>query len=172
MTLKEWFFLDEVITHCYKKKTTKAEAERTMGIFDDVNKAMKQAQDELKKADIDKQFKELEQNLSKAGKDLSQEAGKVRGPATQPAGQKSAMPVQAPQNPAAGATGKPHKGYAKLTGWIKTRYSSRISGISDPRQKKLVFDQVTTDACSGLPEKTKKGFLDYLKNQNIEQLLK
>jgi hypothetical protein len=142
-----------------------------MGVFDELNKAMKQAENELKKANIDRQLKDLEQDLSETGKDLSQEAGKARGTTVQPAGKPAAQPVQAQPHPVAGAR-TPPKGYAKIIAWVKTRYGSRITGISDPRQKKLVLEQITNEACNGLPEKTKKGFLDYLNNQNLEQLLK
>jgi hypothetical protein len=119
---------------------------------------MKQAQNELKKAGIDRQLKELEQNISQTGKELSEEAGKGRGTTSQPAGQPAARPVEVLTHPAAG-TRTPHRGYAKITAWVKTRYSSRIAGIPDPRQTKLVLEQISNEACSGLPVKTKNGFL-------------
>jgi hypothetical protein len=142
-----------------------------VGIFDELNKTMKQAQNELKKASIDRQLKDLEQDLSETGKDLSKDAGKIRTSTNQPAGQPASQPLQAQPSPTAGSR-IPHKGYGKITTWVKKRYSSRIAGISDPHQMKLELEQITNEACNGLPVKTKKGFLDYLKTQNLEQLLK
>ena len=142
-----------------------------MGIFDELNKTLKQAEKELKEANIDRQLKELEQGLNKAGRDLSQETGKASGTTAQPAGQPAVQPVKASPHPQAG-TRTPRTGYAKITAWVKTKYSSRLAGITDPRQKKLALEQITTETCSGLPAKTKNGFLDYLKNQNLEQLLR
>jgi hypothetical protein len=135
-----------------------------MGLFDDLNKAMKQAEVEIKKSGLDQRMKDLEQGLNKAGKNIDQNLK------NQPSGQAEATtPWQA--TPASG-TRQPHPGYAKIVAWVKRKCGSQISGISDPYQKKLELEQISAEACSGLSSKAKKGFLDYLKSQNYEQLLK
>jgi hypothetical protein len=55
---------------------------------------------------------------------------------------------------------------------MKSRYQGKLAGISDPLQKKLELEQFSAEASSGLSPKAKKGFLEYLKSQNYEQLLK
>jgi hypothetical protein len=135
-----------------------------MGLFDDLNKAIKQAEEEIKKSGLDQRMKDLEQGLNNAGKDIDQNLkSQPSGPA------EPASPCQAA--PFANAR-QPHPGYAKIAAWVKRKYSSRISGISDPYQKKLELEQMSAEACSGMSSKAKKGFLDYLKTQNYEQLLK
>ncbi|NMB77973.1 MAG: hypothetical protein GYA23_02620, partial [Methanomicrobiales archaeon] len=47
-----------------------------------------------------------------------------------------------------------------------------IAAVNDPYQKRTELEQVAAEATSGLSAKAKKGFLDYLKSQNYEQLLK
>ena len=136
----------------------------TMGLFDDLNKAMKQAEEEIKKSGLDQSMKDLEQGLNKAGKDIDQSLK------SQPSGQAEPTASQK-ATPAAGAR-QPHPGYAKIAAWVKRKYGSKISGISDPYQKKLELEQISAEACSGMSSKAKKGFLDYLKSQNYEQLLK
>jgi hypothetical protein len=123
-----------------------------VGIFDDLGKALKQVEDGVKKSDLDRQLKSVEEGLNTAGKDLTMESGKVRNPA---------QPARAP-----------HPGYAKITAWVKRKYKARIPGTTDPLQKDLELEQLSAEACSGLSAKTKKGFLDYLKSQHYEQLLK
>jgi len=135
-----------------------------MGLFDDLNKAMKQAEEEIRKSGLDQRMKELEQGLNKAGKDVDQS---LKG---QPSGQAEAT-SSLQSTPAAGAR-QSHPGYAKIAAWVKRKYSSQISGISDPYQKKLELEQMSAEACSGMSSKAKKGFLDYLKSQNYEQLLR
>jgi hypothetical protein len=135
-----------------------------VGIFDDLGKALKQVEDGVKKSDLDKQLKSVEEGLNKAGKDLTMESGKVRNPARPSA----PVPVSAGTQPARA----PHPGYAKITAWMKRKYKARIPGIADPLQKDLELEQLSAEACSGLSAKTKKGFLDYLKSQHYEQLLK
>jgi hypothetical protein len=49
-----------------------------MALFDDLGKAMKKVDDEIKKAELDKQVKELEQGINKAGHELSQEIKKAQ----------------------------------------------------------------------------------------------
>lgn len=81
-------------------------------------------------------------------------------------------PAQQQKTPAAAPSRTPHPGYSRITAWMKTRYKGKIAGISDPYQKNLELEQIAADATSGLSAKAKKGFLDYLKSQNYEQLLK
>jgi hypothetical protein len=136
----------------------------TMGLFDDLNKAMKQAEEEIKKSGLDQRMKYFEQGLNKAGKDIDQSLK------NQPPGHPDAtIPPHAP--PASGAR-PPHPGYAKIAAWVKTNYRAKITALSDPFQKKLELEQISSEACSGMSSKAKKGFLDYLKSQNYEQLLK
>jgi hypothetical protein len=110
--------------------------ERTMGIFDAINKVRRKVETEVNNAD------------------------KARSPAPQ---QKA---------PAAAPARTPHPGYSRITAWMKTRYKGKIAGVSDPYQKNLELEQIAAEATSGLSVKAKKGFLDYLKSQNYEQLLK
>jgi uncharacterized protein YdcH (DUF465 family) len=49
-----------------------------MALFDDLGKAMKKVDDEIKKAELDKQVKDLEQGINKAGHELSQEIKKAQ----------------------------------------------------------------------------------------------
>jgi hypothetical protein len=151
-----------MIIHWYQK----GRDEWNMGIFDELNKSLKQSKNELKEGDVNRQLKELGLELGKAGRELSSESGKTRGTAGQPA----ALPGQIQSQTESARN--PHKGYSRLAAWVKTKHSSRIKAISDPYQQKLVLELISNDACCELPEKTKNGFLAYLKNQNYEQLLK
>lgn len=144
----------------------KVRDEQNMGIFDELNKTLKQSKIELKEADLDRQLKELNQELGRSGRELSSEAGKRHDTTAQPAARTGPITTQM-----ADSARTSHKGYSNLVAWIKTKYGSRYRAISDPYQQKLVLEQVTADACCELPEKTKKGFLAYLKNQNYKQLL-
>lgn len=135
-----------------------------MGIFDEIDKALKKVEEEVKKADLDKHFKDLGEGINKAGSDLSKEADKARSPAPQ---QAAPAPAPAKTSPRA-----PHPGYSRITAWMKTRYKGKITATGDPYQKNLELEQLSAVACSGLSAKAKKGFLDYLKSQNYEQLLK
>ncbi len=135
-----------------------------MGLFDDLNKAMKQAEEEIRKSGLDQRMRDLEQGLNKAGKDV--DPGLKNPSSGQP---EATAPRQV--TPASG-TRQPHPGYAKIAAWVKRKCGSRISEISDPCQKNLELEQMSAEACSGLSSKAKKGFLDYLKSQNYEQLLK
>jgi hypothetical protein len=134
-----------------------------MGIFDEFSKAMKKVEDEVKKADLDKQFRDLGEGINKAGSDLSHELNKP----TTPAGQQAA-PAAAPST---GSARKPHPGYKRITAWMKTRYQGKIAGITGS-SKNLELEQICAEASSGLSPKAKRGFLEYLKSQNYEQLLK
>jgi hypothetical protein len=135
-----------------------------MGLFDDLDKAMKKVEAEINKAELDKQVKDLEQGMNKAGHELSAE---IKNAQDSPS-QKATAPVS---TGSAGAR-SPHPGYAKITAWVKRTWGSRISSISDPDKKKTELEQMAAESCSGLSEKTRKGFLAYLKSQNYEQLLK
>jgi len=117
-----------------------------MGIFDEIDKAMKKVEEEVKKADLDRHFKNPGDGINRTGTPAPQQAV--------PAGR------------------RPHPGYSRITAWMKTRYRKKIDCISDPYQKNLELELIATEACSGLSAKAKKGFLDYLKSQNYEQLLK
>ncbi len=120
-----------------------------MGIFDEIDKAMKKVEKEVKKANLDNSFKDLGNGINKAGNNISHEINKATTPSS-----------------------TPHPGYSRITVWMKTRYKGKITGISDPYQKNLELEMIAAEATSGLSAKTKKGFLDYLKSQNYEQLLK
>ncbi len=134
-----------------------------MGLFDDFKKVVQQAEGEIRKSGLDQRLNELEQGLNKTGKDIDQSLkNQSSGPSYTPS----------PQATSGTGTRQPHPGYTRIAAWVKSKYSSRISGISDPSQKKLELEQMSAEACSGLSSKAKKGFLDYLKSQNYEQLLK
>lgn len=140
-----------------------------MGLFDELGKALKQVEDEIKRSDIDKHLKDVEQGLNKAGKDISTEIDKARAPA-QPS---SPAPVSAmPAHTSTEKTRSPHPGYAKIAAWMKRNYRNRITGSGDSFQQGLELEQLTAEACSALPAKARKGFMDYLKKQNYEPLLK
>jgi hypothetical protein len=134
-----------------------------MGFFDEFNKAIKQAEEEIKKSGLDQRVRDLEQGLSKAGKDIDQGLKNQPSGTVQPA---NPLPSTSPN------TRQPHPGYAKIAAWVKRKCSAQIAKISDPYQKTLELEQISAEACSGLSPKAKKGFLDYLKSQNYEQLLK
>lgn len=141
-----------------------------MGLFDDLGKALKQVEDEVKKSDLDKHLKNVGQGLNKAGKDISAEVDKARSPSpTAPSAQASAQPANTQGRP---ASRSPHPGYQKIAAWMKRNYKDRISGSGDQYQTGLQLEQLTAEACRGLPAKAKKGFMDYLKKQNYEPLLK
>lgn len=134
-----------------------------MGLFDDLNKAMKQAGEEIKKSGLDQRMNDLEQGLDNAGKDIDRTLKNS-----------SSETVTMQNNSPSSLMGnlQPHPGYAKITAWVKRRCSTQISGLSDPYQKRLELEQISSEACTGLSPKAKKGFLAYLKSQNSEQLLK
>lgn len=121
-----------------------------MGIFDELGKALKQVENEVKKV-------ELEQRAKQAGTGTNQPA------AARPADTSNGQP----------ASRSPHPGYQKLAAWMKRNYRDRITtGSADQFQTKLQLEQLTAEACSGLPAKARKGFMDYLKKQNYEPLLR
>jgi hypothetical protein len=120
-----------------------------MGLFDDLGKALKKVEDEVKKSDPDKPVKNAGQAITKSGNDT---------PANISTGQ------SAPRSP--------HPGYAKIAAWMRRNYKDRITGSGGDFQQALQLEQLTAEACSGLSEKTKKGFMEYLKKQHYEPLLK
>jgi hypothetical protein len=131
-----------------------------MGIFDEIDKAMKKVEDEVKNADLDRQFRNLGDGIGKAGSDISRGINNAQAPADT-AGH-SPAPARAP-----------HPGYARITAWVRTRYRSKIDGaVGDPYQKRLELEQMTAEATNGRSAKARTGFLDYLKKQNYEQLLR
>ena len=146
-----------------------------MGLFDDLGKALKKVEEDVKNSDLDKQLKNVEQGLNRAGKDISAEIDKARAPA-QPSSPQPSVPAAAPatDTPAGKpASRSPHPGYQKIAAWMKRTYKSRIAaGAGDTFQQGLQLEQLTAEACSGLSAKAKKGFMDYLKKQNYEPLLK
>jgi hypothetical protein len=131
-----------------------------MGFLDEINKAMKTVEEEVKKANLDKQFKDLGDGINKAGSGAPKD--------TTPAG----TSVPSHPVPSASPARKPHPGYSRITAWMKTRYKGKIDTITDPSIGKLELEQVSAEATSGLSHKARQGFLDYLKSQNYEQLLK
>lgn len=142
-----------------------------MGIFDDLGKALKKVEDEVKKSDLDKHMNDLEQGLNRAGKDISAEITKATAPAqtSQPAAPAN-PPAAAPRGPAASRF--PHPGYQKIAAWMKRNYRDRIRGAGAGAGTGLELEQLTAEACRGLSAKTKKGFMEYLKKQHYEPLLK
>ncbi len=137
-----------------------------MGLFDDLGKAMKKVEDEINRAELDKQVKDLDQGMNKRGHELSAEVKAAQDSSSQ----KTTPPAPASAGSTSART--PHPGYAKITAWVKRTHGSRISAIADPLRKKTELEQMTAEACSGLSEKTRNGFLAYLKSQDYEQLLK
>lgn len=132
-----------------------------MGFLDGITNAMKKVEEEVKKADLDKHIRDLEQGINKAG---SQDSG---------INDHTGTPSSSPLVPAPAAPARsPHKGYSRITAWMKSRYKGKLAGIGDPFQKRLELEQLSAEACNGLSPKAKKGFLEYLKSQNYEQLLK
>ena len=107
-----------------------------MGIFDEIGKALKKVEDEVKRSGPDAQFND---------------------------------PGNGSSN---GTLRRPHPGYSRITAWVRTRYRGRISGVADPYQQRLGLEQISAEATAGLSPKARKGFLDYLKSRNYEQLLK
>ncbi|PKL65417.1 MAG: hypothetical protein CVV32_02845 [Methanomicrobiales archaeon HGW-Methanomicrobiales-3] len=120
-----------------------------LGIFDEIDKAMKKVEAEVKKANLDKSFKDIGNGITRAGNDISQEVNK-----TPP------------------STRTPHPGYSRIAAWMKVRCKGKISTVSGTSERNLELELIAAEATSGLSAKTKKGFLDYLKSQNYEQLLK
>jgi hypothetical protein len=142
-----------------------------MGLFDDLGKALKKVEEDVKKSDLDQQLKNVGQGLNKAGRDISAEVDKARSPA-QPAQPAPAAAPPAPTPASRPASRSPHPGYQKIAAWMKRNYKDRIAGSGGNFEQGLQLEQLTAEACSGLSAKAKKGFMDYLKKQNYEPLLK
>jgi hypothetical protein len=64
------------------------------------------------------------------------------------------------------------RGYSRITAWIKKKYPGKFNNISDPYLLKKDLDTIAGDRMSLIPAKTWAGFLEYLKKQNYEQLLR
>jgi hypothetical protein len=137
-----------------------------MGLFDDLGKALKQVEEEVKKSDLDKHLKNVGEELNKAGKEISAGAAKAGSPSQQASARPSDTPDSRP------ASRSPHPGYQKIAAWMKRNYKDRIAGSGDPYQRGIQLEQLTAEACRELPAKAKKGFLEYLKKQNYEPLLR
>ena len=137
-----------------------------MGIFDEIGKAMKKVEDEVKKAELDKRCEEIGSGITKAASGLAREAD-----TTQAYGGQAPAPQAGPAGSAT-TSHRPHPGYSRITAWVKTRYQGRIAGVTDPYQQRLGLEQISSEATTGLSPKARKGFLEYLKQQNYEQLLK
>jgi hypothetical protein len=163
---KEYFYPDDVHADYQSGRCSE------MGLFDDLGNALKKVEDDLKKSDLDKHMKDLEQGLNKAGRDVSTEIDKARAPAEPAAPAPSAAQQAPPAGAQPAAPRPPHPGYAKIAAWMKRTYKGRISGAGDPLQRNLELEQLSSEACSGLSEKTRKGFLDYLRKQDYEPLLR
>lgn len=143
-----------------------------MGLFDELGKALKQVGDEIKKSDIDRHIQDIGQGLNKAGKEISTEIEKGCAP-VQPSSPAPSAPVSSmPAHMSTDKTRSPHPGYAKIAAWMKRNYRNRITGSGDSFQQDLELELLTAEACSALPAKARKGFMEYLKKQNFEPLLK
>lgn len=120
-----------------------------MGIFDEIGKALKKVEEDVKKSNLDKQVNEFGQELNRAAtRQSSASAGTSSSRAS-------------------------HPGYQKLAAWMKRSYGSRIAaGAAHGDQKGLELEQLAAEACRELPAKAKAGFMAYLKKQNYEPLLK
>ena len=108
-----------------------------MGIFDEIQKAVTKAGDEIRNTDP---YRQQEDRGSRGG--------------------------------AQGAQRAPHPGYTRIAAWVKTTYQGKKTGVSDPYQRRLELELMVSEATRDLPAKTRKGFLDYLKSKDYEQLLK
>ena len=137
-----------------------------MGLFDDLGKALKQVEEEVKKSDLDRHLKNVGDGLNKAGKEISAGIEKARSPSPQTSGQPQDSSNSRP------SSRQPHPGYQKIAAWMKRNYKDRIAVSGDPYQRGIQLEQLSLEACRELPAKAKKGFLDYLKKQNYEPLLK
>jgi hypothetical protein len=128
---------------------------KDMGIFDELGKALKQVEDEVKKSDIDRHVKDVEQGLNKAGKDISTEIDKAQAPA-QPASPAPAATLPEHTSTGRAVSRSPHPGYVKIAAWIKRNYKHRITGSGDSFQQSLELEQLTAEACSGLRKDKKR----------------
>jgi hypothetical protein len=64
------------------------------------------------------------------------------------------------------------RGYSRICVWLKKKYSGKVTGISDPNRMKGELEKMAGDRRSGIPAKTWTGFLEYLKKQNYQEMLK
>lgn len=131
-----------------------------IGIFDELDKAMKKVGEEVKKADLDKNLSSLERGISTAEKNVKSELEQSKKP-------------EPPPSPAPGPQKTFHHGYSRITAWVRQKYKGRIPKKTDPFQTTLELEMMLqNEACKDLPDKTKKGFLAYLKHQKYEDLFR
>jgi hypothetical protein len=145
-----------------------------MGLFDELGTVLKHIGEAVKKSDPDNHLNNGGQELNRAGRDISAEAGRAGAPNDIASPAPSAPVAARPSGTSTGrsASRSPHPGYVKIAAWMKRNYKNRITGSCDTFQQGLQLEQLTAEACSGLSEKTRKGFMDYLKKQNYEPLLR
>ena len=67
-------------------------------------------------------------------------------------------------------TGGKHPGYSRIALWVRKKYGAKLQ--TGAAEGTAGVAQLVDEATAGLSEKTKKGFLEYLRRQNYEQLLK
>jgi hypothetical protein len=77
---------------------------------------------------------------------------------------KTSEPIKKP-------SARPRAGYSRIAAWVKKKYSDKIQDIGKTK-KPVALEHLAGEAVSGLSEKTKKGFLEYLQKQDYKQLLK
>jgi len=63
-----------------------------------------------------------------------------------------------------------HPGYSRIALWVRKKYGAQLR--TGAAEGTAGVAQLAGEATAGLSEKTKKGFLEYLRRQNYEQLLK
>ncbi|MGA2122395.1 MAG: hypothetical protein ABSG49_10215 [Methanoregula sp.] len=81
-----------------------------MGLFDDLDAAMKKVEGEINKAELDKQVKDLDLGMNKTGHEISAEIKKSKDSPPQ----KASAP--APASASSAGARSPHPGYAKIHG--------------------------------------------------------
>lgn len=115
-----------------------------MGLFDDLGDALKKMSGDLKKADPGREGTENSGTGSKTpDKTRIMKSGR-----------------------------SPHPGYQKIAAWMRRKYRDRLAGSAHSTQKSLELELLTTEAGAGLSDRVRKGFLEYLKQQDYEPLLK
>jgi hypothetical protein len=109
-----------------------------MGVFDTLNRVMKKVDVGVKKADPNQCFNELEQDINKAG----------TTPQSPGHGQKLSMDSQRTHD----------HGYSRFTAWVNDKCHGKIKDVLDLFQKKVELEEIPSEACAGLPGKTKNRF--------------
>ena len=135
-----------------------------MGLFDDLGKALKQVEEEVKKSDLDKHLKNVGEGLNKAGKDISAEVDKNRSPAV------SRRHLHNRKHAGRPASRSPHPGYQKIAAWMKRNYKDRIAGSGDPFQRGTRARTTHRRSLPGTPGKRqKKGSWTISKNRTTNR---